>query len=320
MRRTRVAGIASRYTGNTMQKWTGVRASALLALLGSLLTFLIAGATAWAGARPMPADLESSMPLRPLLWTLALLLAVFGVWGMASAIGVFRRRNWARLSMIIFACLLVGMGGSALVGMLFIQIPASPSISLETLRTARIALAAGYGAITVIGAWWLLLFNSSETKQYFATTATPDPGARPLSISIIGWFFLLHAVGTAAAAILRVPGTLFGWIFAGWAAMAIYTALTALQIYLGTGLLQLQEPARVASIVYFGVMVLNSLLIAALPGYADRVNRLVQAMPAFLRIGQPLDFEGTSGLAVVGSLCLAVPIWFLVRRRAAFGR
>jgi hypothetical protein len=172
--------------------------------------------------------------------------------------------------------------------------------------------------MAVIGAWWLLLFNSSATKQYFAERAA-ESGSRPLSIAIIGWYLLLCAVGTATGAILRVPGMLFGAIVTGWAALAVYTAFTAVEIYLGAGLLQLQESARVASIFWFALMAANSVLTVVLPGFAGRMQIVQQALPAFLRVGQPpVPLEGTRGLMLMVTLIVAVPIWFLVRRRAAF--
>ena len=40
---------------------------------------------------------------------------------------------------------------------------------------------------------------------------------------------------------------------------------------------------------------------------------------AFLRAGQqPVPVEGTGGMMLMGTLVVAVPIWFLVRRRTAF--
>ena len=158
-----------------------------------------------------------------------------------------------------------------------------------------------------------------ERHQIVFAEQPPAPGARPLSIAIIGWYLLLCAVGTAVGAILRVPGVFFGAVFTGWTAMAVYTAFTAVEIYLGSGLLQLQEPTRVASIVYFAVMAVSSVVTCVVPGFATRMQTLQQAMPAFLRAPQaPASLEGTSGLMLISTLFMAVPIWFLVRRRAAF--
>lgn len=303
-----------------MPKWIGIRVSAGLTILGSVVTLLFAALMVWTAlhASRLETPVESPFPLKAMMVTMAVFFAAFSAWGISTAIGIFRRRGWARLSMIVFALLLVGMGGSALVGILFIKMPDTGNVSPATMQNVRVGIAAFYGAMAVIGAWWLLLFNSSATKQYFAER-TAEPDARPLSIAIIGWYLLLCAVGTATGAILRMPGMLFGLILTGWEALAIYTAFTAVEIYLGAGLLQLQESARVASIAWFGLLAVNSVVTVALPGFAGRMQIVQQALPAFLRGGQtPLPIEGTGALMLMGTLIVAVPIWFLVRRRAAF--
>jgi hypothetical protein len=303
-----------------MQKWIGIRVSAVLALLGSAVTLLLGVLMTWIALRPGQLDNppESPIPIKAVMGVMALLFTAFSVWGVASAIGIFWRRGWARLSMIVFACLLVGMGGSALVGILFIRLPDNPNVPAQSMQNIRLAIAAFYGSMTVIGAWWLLLFNSKATKQYF-TTLPPAPGARPLSVSIIGWYLLISALGTALCAILRMPGMLFGVVFTGWSTVAVYTIWTAVQIYLGTGLLQLQESARLGTIAWFGLMIGSSLTSGLLPGYASRMQTLQQAMPAFLRATPPPPgLEGTGGLVMMAALLMAIPVWFLVRRRAAF--
>jgi hypothetical protein len=303
-----------------MPKWIAIRVSAVLTILGSAVTLLFAGLLVWTALRPsqLETPVESPFPLKAMIVTMAVFSTAFSAWGVSTAIGIFRRRGWARLSMIIFAVLLVGMGGSALVGILFIKMPDAGNVSAQAMQNIRVGIAAFYGAMAVIGAWWLLLFNSSATKQYFADRAAV-PGSRPVSIGIIAWYLLLCSVATAIGAILRVPGMLFGVMLTGWAALAVYTAFTAVQIYLGTGLLQLQESARVASIVWFALIAANSLVTVVLPGFADRIQIMQQSLPAFLRGGrQQVPIEGTGGLMLLGTLIVAVPIWFLVRRRAAF--
>jgi hypothetical protein len=303
-----------------MPKWIGVRVSATLAILGSAATLLLAGLMGWTALRApqLESRVESPLPLKAVVVTMAVFFVALSVWGVATAAGIFARRGWARLSMIIFAVLMVGMGGSALVGILFIRMPDAANAPAATLRNVRLGIAAGYGAMTVLGAWWLLLFSSSATKQYFAEPPAAA-GGRPLSISIIAWYLLLCSVGTAAGAVLRMPGMVFGAMLTGWEALAVYTAFTALQICLGTGLLQLQEGARVASIVWFALLALNSLVTVMLPGFAERMQIVQQGLPAFLRgPGQRMPIEGTGGLMLMGTVFVAIPIWFLVRRRPAF--
>src|ERR1051326_7783143 len=97
---------------------------------------------------------------------------------------------------------------------------------------------------------------------------------------------------------------------------------TAVNLYLGTGLLQLQEPARLGSIVYFSLVAANLVITMLLPDFSQRMLAMQAAFPRFLRWSQqePVPLDSTWGFAVAGTLMAAVPIWFLVRRKAAFAR
>jgi len=145
-----------------------------------------------------------------------------------------------------------------------------------------------------------------------------DTVSRPLSVSIIGWYLLLGTLFTAAAAILRVPGMLFGVLVTGWSALGLYTAFAAVSLYLGSGLLQLQESARIGSIVYFAIAALNGAVTFLLPNFDRRMQKMQEAFPRFLQWSQqPIPMTGW-GLALMGTLFAAVPIWFLIRRRGKF--
>ena len=313
-----------------MNKWIAIRTSAVLTILGSVATLLFAGLMVWTGFFVPPPETapEPPLPLKGIMTALAVFFTAFGIWGFLTAAGIFRRREWARISMVIFAVLLVGMGGSALVGIIFIKLPPNASLTPQMMLGIRLGIAAFYGAMTLIGAWWLLLFNSSRAKHYFSESGTgipagvPSESGRPLSISIIGWYLLISTLFTATAAILRVPGMLFGAVLTGWVALAVYTVFTAVNLYLGSGLLQLQEPARVGSIVYFLIVAANSVVTVLLPDFPARMRTMQDAFPRFLRWSQQqtLPLDGVWGFALIGAALAAVPIWFLVRRRAAFGR
>ena len=156
-----------------------------------------------------------------------------------------------------------------------------------------------------VGAWWLVLFNTGATKQYFAERESARESARPLSIGIIGWYLLIGAAGTALATVFRVA-VLFGFILTGWSAVAVSMAYIAIQIYLGAGLLRLQERARLRSIVYFCALAANYLAAVARPGFMEQMQR---AMPQLDKIWM---------FGLIGAAACAIPIWFLVRRRTAF--
>lgn len=303
-----------------MNKWIAIRVSATLTIVGSVATLLLAGLMVMTGffAPPPPAAAGSPVPFKGMMLAIAIFFVLLSAWGLVTGIAIFRRRAWSRLSMLIFGVLLVGMGGSALLGVLFIRFPQNPDVTPQMMSALRLGIAAFYGAMAALGVWWLLLFNSSRTKQYFTDLQPAAEGSRPLSISVIAWYLLLTTVFTAAAAILRVPGMFFGMLVTGWAALGVYTVFAAVNLYLGTGLLQLQEHARIGTIVYFVFAAANAVVSFLLPGFEGRMQAMQNALPRFFGSAQqPMPMQPW-GFALMGSVFVLVPIWFLVQRRAAF--
>src|ERR1700722_11866918 len=93
----------------------GVTAIALFSLLGSLLMLLMAAfmallpflsSTLASNDSPAPPGLAKAM-----LFMAALMYLALAAWGIATSIGLFRLRAWARISIIIFSVLLILSGG-----------------------------------------------------------------------------------------------------------------------------------------------------------------------------------------------------------------
>jgi len=61
---------------------------------------------------------------------------------------------------------------------------------------------------------------------------------------------------------------------------------------------------------------------ALLPDFPGRMNAMLDALPGFLRWSrdQPMPLDSIWRFQLIYAPIAAVPIWFLVRRRAAFGR
>src|ERR1035437_6226214 len=105
-----------------MRKWIAMRASAVVALAGSAAALFFSVAMA---AALLFAPVRNSGPFPPNLikafgCVMAALFAGAGVWGICAGVGVFRRRNWARISMVIFAGLLAFFGGTGALTMLLV--------------------------------------------------------------------------------------------------------------------------------------------------------------------------------------------------------
>jgi hypothetical protein len=303
------------------RKWIGIRASAGLAIAGSLATLVLGGLMLF-GILVAPPPKEPAAPPFPLLAigiAAAATCAILSGWGIWTAIAIFRRRGWARISIVIFAVLLTFMGAGAGLVILVMRLPAQPDVTPGMMDAIRWGMGGFYGLLAAIGVWWLVLFNLRSTKEYFAQGVPSAPPARPLSVSVIGWYLLISSLFMAVPAVIRLPAFLFGAVITGWAGLAVYAVFAAAQVFLGAGLLRLREPARVGAIVYLCFTALNSAVTWLLPGYEARMQLMLREMPRLSAAGVPAQMPQPAWVfALLGIAFVAIPVWFLVRRRAAF--
>ena len=117
----------------------------------------------------------------------------------------------------------------------------------------------------------------------------------------------------------HTSGTVLRCVVAGWATLAVCTVLTAIQLYLGVGLLQLDETARIWAIVYLCAMGVNGMVSAAAPGFAARMRVFSLEMERTFHFAIPY-MPNATWMAATTVVYAAVVIWFLVRRRDAFVR
>ena len=307
----------------------GVTVSAVVCLLGSALT-IVAGAAMLVASFGPPPPASAGMVTPPadfarLTLGAGIVLALFAALGVATGIGLLKLRPWARASILVFGGVVAAICLGAAVMIFVVPLPLQPGmpngLTLEKLRPMMLAV---YSVPFLIGVWWLVQFNRPGTKAAFAGgselagTGNGHP-MRPLSITIIGAWFVASGALTIVPAYSRMPAMMFGLVLTGWAAILLYVVMAAVQIAAGSGLLKLHETARVLTIIWIAIGIANLGVMAWVPGVRATVEayeRTINRMPA----GQP-PFDMIQLLRVMTPLWLlvaAVPIWFLVRRRAAF--
>lgn len=295
-----------------MKKLAGVTISAVFVLLGSVLmlgffALLCLVLVLSPGSTPLPPGAKLGM---------ALGVGMFGVlaaWGTTTAIGLFRVRNWARISIVVFAALLALTGVAAAPMMLLI--PAPPTAP-PNFNAVRVGMAVFYAALALLGALWLYYFNRSATRAAFVGEAAAiESGGRPLSISIIGWWLLVSGVLTLLVSPLKFPVSVFVWIVTGWTAAAWYMVFGALYTYIGYGLLRLNPAARVIAIVALCFGVANAVIFFGFPGSEVRLASLMSRF-RFASQAPPTHFP--SFMIVPMLVGIGVPLWFLITRKQAF--
>lgn len=300
-----------------MSRPVGVTASAIVAILGSIFTLLFAvmgiASLFIETTQPQPPNSPQFVIAGAAMFTA---LAGVGIW---TSVGLFRLRSRARVSILVFAGFLAA--GSILGLLVTMAMPTPPAMTAGTEQLFRRFIAVMFGLPLAIAVWWLIQFNTQSTKAAFASPIAEAPSPRPLSITIIAWASILGGASSVFAILARAPAFLFGATFNGWTAGVIYAVFGALLLFIGKGLLDLREEARVLAIGWFGFSFVHGSLIMLVPSLRQRVFELQRAIAQNQKtpvaFDQGMFLNVTLGFSVI---VVASAIWFLIRNRAAFGR
>ena len=300
-----------------MSRPVGVTASAVVAILGSILALLLAALLVaspfMATTQPQPPNSAQFAIAGAVMFAA---LAGIGIW---TSVGLFRLRSWARTSILVFAGFLAAC---SIFGLLItMAVPIPPEMTAGTGHSFRRAIAVMFGIPLAIAVWWLIQFNTQSTKAAFASPIAEAASQRPLSITIIAWASIVGGASCLFPILARLPAFLFGAIFNGWIAVVIYAFFGALSLYIGKGLLDLRERARVLAIGWFGFGFVHMTVVTLVPSLRQRMLELQRTLEH--NQPNPIPFDQGMMLNVIfafAAIVAAVTIWFLIRNRAAFVR
>jgi hypothetical protein len=345
-----------------MTRSVGVTVNAIVALLGSVLTLAMAGLMFFGmifALQSAPVDPPKDFPLpavylKAFMLLMPLVYALPAVWGICTGIGLLRLKNWARISIIVFAGLLAtfGLFGAFTALMVsLVKLPSTQEMDPAFLTLFRASMALFALGELGFGVWWLVFFNRAKVKAQFqrppvlfggvvppplpavvspiapAPALLPTPSRRPISVIIIACYLLLGCAALPTNLALHTPAALFTALLTGWAAALYYVVMVAVQAYAGIGSLRLQPAARLVGMGYFIFMFLNSAVFYFAPGGRARVTKLLASQLAafpWLKAMQDeyvMQFDLTPFLmagAVAGLAVLLVAFYFLFSSKAAF--
>ncbi len=264
----------------------------IFAILGGVfgvffpLSALILLSTGAGISAPLPAA------LRPFLYGVWIVLILCALFVVVVGIQLIRLRNWARISLLVIASLMLffGVMGIVLIFVtLFIATPADPRVSQGFLAAI---LAVIYGVPTAVSIWWLILFTRSSVVAQFHASAPLEPlrppsamsvfnnPECPLAIRIVGWYLgsFLFVIPFIPFLPGSVPAVCFGHVFFGAAAIAIYIFNFAFISIPGIGLVLLKRwsyPFTIASQVLASA---NAIYTTLSPSYEANVRSLLEKM------------------------------------------
>jgi hypothetical protein len=281
---------------------------AVLAVLGQLLIRTV----------PIQTPHRGQETLGPLLFALGM-ESLLALWAIVTAIGLFRLRNWARISILVLSGFVAISTAFALVALIAV-LPVVMNTQVRELPPGMSTfLPVMVVSVTVVpfgcAIWWLILFLRKSVRLQFQATrlerasasvasgvvvsqspiATapamftppaaeiPRPPKIPTSILVIAIYLLamspLALLGLPYAARLRMPNILLGILLTGWRAWASLATMMALQFALGILLVLKKAWAIDGTITYAVFVLLNSLLYAFSPARDAMIAAAFRNLP-----------------------------------------
>ena len=235
--------------------------------------------------------------LRPFLYGVWIFLILCALFVIAVGIQVIRLRNWARISLLTIAGLMLFFGLMGIVVIfvtLFVSMPADPRVSQGFLAAI---LAVIYGIPTAVSIWWLILFTRQSVAAQFQALAALEPPRSPsamavfnnpecpLAIRVVGWYLGSFVIVIPFIPFLpgSIPAAYFGHMYFGPAAIAIYILNFAFISIPGIGLLLLKRwsyPLTIASQILASA---NAFCTTLSPSYDANVRAMLDRMniPSF---------------------------------------
>jgi hypothetical protein len=322
-----------------MKRSGGITICAAVVFIGSAATLLFAAAIAFSVTASVPSgNLPPGFRYAAIFVVVAAVL--FAIWGIASGIGLLERREWARISMIVFSVLLLAIAVPGLLMFLFAKVsaPASPPGTEMTERAVWITRLCGAGVdafLAGLAVTWLRYFNLAAARSQFSAGGRAIPSAfdlrsaarvgqysagRPLSITIIAGLMVLESLSLPALLVFRFPMMFLGYFFTGPEELLIVSAYAAVQIALARGLWTLKPWGRSLAIYYFNFAIFNAVVSAVLPGAQGRYEAAMAAIGSTMnRAGAPPQMHIPLWLGLFFSLpFIAIQLWFLMAAQRAF--
>ena len=310
-----------------MRLSAGGIASAVIAIGGSIVSLLFGGLmifTLMAAVVPPPGQPAPPIPMALLLGVMIGLYWGFGIWGIVSAIGLLRLRNWARICFAVYGGILAAsslFGGlGAALAALMPQPTLPPNISPALMNRM-------FGLLTVVallfaalGIWWVIYFTRPRIKAQFMSEAEAvAPRLFPVSITIIAWFLIIGGISLVFLSLFSLPVVMLGFVFRGFSGRIIALLFAGVSLFGGIGMLKKQIAANSVAIGYFIFTLLNTFSFWIVPGAFARMRDAWQEMMPFGQVPQ-MDVTSTPFklMTLLPTMLIVIALWFLITRRQAF--
>jgi hypothetical protein len=284
--------------------------SALGVLLGLLVEVSMVVAPRLRTSEGVPGVPPGTFAAVEIFWLFGIAVAVFGFF---AGIGVLRRHNWARITMLVWGGIMAVLSAISIpvILLVFNSLPSTLPNGAEAgpfMGFLKVFMIFFYGIPLGIGIWWLVLFTRPRVAAAFTSptslaahpqpmdaTGFPLPGpevrpsfsskaACPLPLMILASFLIFSAACTVLAVLFPMTGSmpffLFGHFFSGITAKLLLGLLGAIAGIAGVGILKLKPLGFHTALVLQSVLFLNGILSAMNPRFLAAVQEAMQRADA----------------------------------------
>jgi hypothetical protein len=288
------------------------------------------------------------------IWFFILIVAIGEL---VVAINVLRRRNWARITILIWAGLMSFFCAISFVAVFFVMsfMPRTMPDMKDAgsfLIFMKFFLFLFYGIPFAVAIWWLILFTRPRVVAAFKTPAgglpvplaldasgfpQPQPPVAPttstkpscpIPLLVVAGLLLSSAVSTPLLMFLpttpTVPFFFFGFTFYGSVAKIAVVTLTLLYGVAAIGLIKLKPAALNFILIFQVIFLINGIASLASPNYLNEMHEAMLKVAAS-NPALPPDFPFFSGsffraILIFGLIFSMAIVGVLVAYRSRFLR
>ena len=159
----------------------------VLIILAGIYLLLIGGLTAFATLNLITHRAEE--PQTGMMLLGVGFYALLSLWVLITAVGVFCRQNWARISIFVMSGFALFSGGAALLGMIFFPSPGKniPPSSLWFFGGLMMIFS------VLIPLVFIMLFKSKKGREWFlipeGSSSAVSPGSRPVIVTVLSVYY-----------------------------------------------------------------------------------------------------------------------------------